>query len=105
VVAEESLERAGIARALGAKQREEVGHRRRVVAGGRHDLRAEAVGLVLGVAAELQERRVQAEAAHGAEHLRRASLRVAEQSAENAEPGAGERGFRGLMRAVAQRDV
>ena len=52
---------AGRARPLLLDRLEHGGHRARVVAGGRHDLRAEDVGLLLVLAAVAQERRAEAE--------------------------------------------
>ena len=92
---------------LAPQDLEEVGHVHRVVAGAGHDLRADDVGLRLGVAAVLQEDRVQPEPADDVDDLRGRAARWprAEDPAEHAEARLRRVGLGRVVGAVAQRDV
>src|SRR4030095_3433260 len=102
MVAEETLHLAGIAALLAAEELEEVGHGHGVVPRSGHALRSELVGLVLGVAAELQEYRVQPQAADRVHDLRRVATVLPQEPAQYPEAGLAEIGLRGLVGPVAQ---
>ena len=105
MVAEEPLHLARITTLLAAEDREEVRHGHGVVPGSGHDLRSDLVGLVFGVTAELEEDRVQPQAADRVHDLRRVAAVLAEQPAQYPEAGLAEIGLRGLVGPVAQRHV
>ena len=105
MVAEEPLHLAGITTLLAAEEPEEVRHGHGVVPGSGHDLRSDLVGLVLGVAAELQEDRVQPQAADRVHDLRRVATVLPQEPAEYPEAGLAEIGLRGLVGPVAQGHV
>src|SRR6185436_15866167 len=96
VAREELLEPAGVASLLLLQQVEKARHRGGVVAGLLHRADAEQVRLVLVVAAELHEHRVQPEAADRLDDLaRRPVAATADQAAQDAEPRLRAIGLRG----------
>jgi hypothetical protein len=105
MAAEELFQLAGVAALLAAQHLEEVGHGLGVVPGPRHHLRSELVGLELVFTAELEERRVQPDAADGAQDLRGVAAVLPEQPAQDAEAGLAEIGLRGLVGSVTQGHV
>ena len=105
MVAQEPLHLAGITALLAAEEPEEVGHGHGVVPGSGHDLRSDLVGLVLGVATELEEGHVQPQAADRVHDLRRVAAVLAQQPAQYPEPGLAQIGLRGLVGPVAQGHV
>ena len=85
---------------------EEAHHVRGRVAARGEDLRAADVRLRLELAAELQEQRVQADAADGVQDLRGVVADLAaEETAEDLQAGLGGVGLRGLVRSVTERGV